>query len=56
MEELLHERYSTSKMPQMRGKFFRSAQPLPKLRDTPRVSEQPNPGSDTEYGQGNCCL
>ena len=56
MEELLNERYSTSEMPQVRGKFFRAAQPLPQLRHTPCVTERPDAGTDAQYGQGDCGL
>ena len=53
MEELLNERYSTSEMPQMRGKFFRSAQPLPQLRHTPCVTKQPDAGTNAQHGEGD---
>ena len=56
MEELLNERYSTSEMPQMRGKLFRSAQPLPQLRDTPCVPEQPDAIPDAQHCKGHCGL
>ena len=56
MEELLNERYSTSEMPQMWGKLFRTAQPLPELRDAPRVTERPDTVADTEHGKRYCGL
>ena len=56
MEELLNERYPTSEMPQVRREFFRSAQPLPKLRDAPRVSKQSYAISHAEHGERYCGL
>ena len=56
MEELLNERYSTSKMPQMRRELFRTAQPLPKLRNAPRFPERQNAGHNAEHGEGHCGL
>ena len=56
MEELLNERYPTSKMPQMWGEFFRTAKPLPELWNTPCIPEQEDALTDTQHGEGNCGL
>ena len=56
MEELLNERDSTSKMPQMWGELLCSAQPLPQLRDTSRVAKHAHAVPHPEHSEGHCGL